>query len=119
MDAEALSLSKAKPSSSTIRRQCRQNLQELRLDKWIRRAVHRFIVIHIIQCSDLLLVNTRSPTIRAKTAATSAMQIVLPPELEDLIQRQLATGKYQTAIEVLLAGAKLLAQQEDIYSHPR
>ncbi len=43
------------------------------------------------------------------------MQIVLPPELEDLVKRQLASGKYQTAIEVLLAGAKLLEQQEDLY----
>lgn len=43
------------------------------------------------------------------------MQIVLPPELEDLVQRQLDSGKYQTAIEVLLAGVKLLEQQEDIY----
>lgn len=43
------------------------------------------------------------------------MQIVLPPELEDLVQRQLASGKYQTAIEVILAGVKLLEQQEDIY----
>ncbi len=43
------------------------------------------------------------------------MQIVLPPELEDLVQRQLASGKYQTAIEVLLAGVKLLEQQQDIY----
>ncbi|WP_416668737.1 ribbon-helix-helix domain-containing protein [Egbenema bharatensis] len=43
------------------------------------------------------------------------MQIVLPPELEELVQRQLASGKYQTAIEVLIAGAKLLEQQEDIY----
>ncbi len=29
------------------------------------------------------------------------MQIVLPPELEELVQRQLSRGKYQTAIEVL------------------
>ncbi|UIE38589.1 ribbon-helix-helix domain-containing protein [Leptodesmis sichuanensis] len=43
------------------------------------------------------------------------MQIVLPPELEELVQRQLASGKYQTAIDVLIAGAKLLEQQEDIY----
>jgi antitoxin ParD1/3/4 len=43
------------------------------------------------------------------------MQIVLPPELEELVQRQLARGKYQNEIEVLLAGAKLLEQQEDIY----
>jgi antitoxin ParD1/3/4 len=43
------------------------------------------------------------------------MQIVLPPEIEDLVQRQLTSGKYQTAIEVILAGVKLLQQQEDIY----
>jgi antitoxin ParD1/3/4 len=43
------------------------------------------------------------------------MQIVLPPELEELVQRQLASGKYQSAIDVLIAGAKLLEQQEDIY----
>ena len=43
------------------------------------------------------------------------MQIVIPPELEDLVKRQLASGKYQTAIEVLVAGAKLLEQQEDVY----
>lgn len=43
------------------------------------------------------------------------MQIVLPPEVEDLVQRQLASGKYQTALEVILAGVKLLEQQEDIY----
>ncbi|MBD2580455.1 type II toxin-antitoxin system ParD family antitoxin [Oscillatoria sp. FACHB-1406] len=43
------------------------------------------------------------------------MQIVLPPELEELVQRQLVSGKYQTAIDVLIAGAKLLEQQEDIY----
>ena len=43
------------------------------------------------------------------------MQIVLPPELEDLVQRQLASGRYQTVIEVILAGVKLLEQQEDIY----
>ncbi|MBW4673760.1 MAG: type II toxin-antitoxin system ParD family antitoxin [Desmonostoc geniculatum HA4340-LM1] len=43
------------------------------------------------------------------------MQIVLPPEVEALVQRQLTSGKYQNAIEVILAGIKLLEQQEDIY----
>lgn len=43
------------------------------------------------------------------------MQIILPPELEDFVQRQLISGKYQTVIEVILAGVKLLQQQEDIY----
>lgn len=43
------------------------------------------------------------------------MQIVLPPEVEALVQRQLNSGKYQNVIEVILAGIKLLEQQEDIY----
>jgi antitoxin ParD1/3/4 len=43
------------------------------------------------------------------------MEIVLPPELENCVQRQLARGKYQTAIEVIQAGVALLEQQEDIY----
>jgi|GEM_PF-334214 len=44
-----------------------------------------------------------------------SMQIFLPPEVEALLQRQLTSGKYQNAIEVILAGIKLLEQQEDIY----
>ncbi|MEH2032116.1 MAG: type II toxin-antitoxin system ParD family antitoxin [Nostoc sp.] len=44
-----------------------------------------------------------------------SMQIVLPPEVEALVQRQLTSGKYQNAIAVILAGIKLLEQQEDIY----
>ena len=43
------------------------------------------------------------------------MQIVLPPELDQLIQRQLATGKYQSALEIITAGIYLLDQQDDIY----
>jgi antitoxin ParD1/3/4 len=43
------------------------------------------------------------------------MQIVLPPEVEILVQRQLTSGKYNTALEVILAGIQLLEQQEDIY----
>lgn len=43
------------------------------------------------------------------------MQIVLPPEVEALVQRQLTSGKYNSAIEVILAGVKLLEQQQDIY----
>lgn len=43
------------------------------------------------------------------------MQITLPPEIEALIQRQLSSGKYKTAIEVLLAGMQLLDQQETLY----
>ena len=43
------------------------------------------------------------------------MQITLPPEVEVLVQRQLTSGKYNSAIEVILAGVKLLEQQQDIY----
>lgn len=43
------------------------------------------------------------------------MQIVLPPEVEALVQRQLMSGKYNSVIEVILAGVQLLEQQEDIY----
>jgi antitoxin ParD1/3/4 len=43
------------------------------------------------------------------------MQITLPPELETLIQQQLDSGKYETAIEVILAGVIRLEQEEDIY----
>jgi antitoxin ParD1/3/4 len=43
------------------------------------------------------------------------MQIVLPPEVEIFIQRQLSTGKYQNVTEVLLAAVTLLQAQEDIY----
>lgn len=43
------------------------------------------------------------------------MQIILPPEVEALVQHQLTTGKYHSAIEVIFAGIKLLQQQQDIY----
>jgi len=43
------------------------------------------------------------------------MQISLSPEIEALIERQLSSGKYKTAIEVLLAGMHLLDEQETLY----
>jgi antitoxin ParD1/3/4 len=43
------------------------------------------------------------------------MQITLSPELEQLVQRQIDSGKYQTAIDVILAGVQLLEQQADLY----
>lgn len=39
------------------------------------------------------------------------MQIVLSPELEELVQRQIASGKYQTVLDVLVAGVQLLENQ--------
>ncbi|MBA3922052.1 MAG: type II toxin-antitoxin system ParD family antitoxin [Nostocaceae cyanobacterium] len=43
------------------------------------------------------------------------MQIALPPEVEAMVQRQVDRGNYTSALEVILAGVKLLEQQEDIY----
>ncbi|HAX77587.1 MAG TPA: type II toxin-antitoxin system ParD family antitoxin [Cyanobacteria bacterium UBA11372] len=43
------------------------------------------------------------------------MQIVLLPEVEALLQRQLISGKYNSAIAVIVAGVKLLEPQQDIY----
>ena len=43
------------------------------------------------------------------------MQIVLPPELEQLIQRQLAAGKDQSVLDAITAGMHLLDQQDAIY----
>ena len=61
------------------------------------------------------LTEVRSPTIELTLLLSSAMQIVLSPEVEALVQRQLTTGKYKSAIEVILAAIQLLEQQEDIY----
>jgi antitoxin ParD1/3/4 len=43
------------------------------------------------------------------------MQIILSPEVEALVQRQLSNGKYQSVLDVILAGVQLLEQQEDLY----
>ena len=43
------------------------------------------------------------------------MQVVLPPELELLVSRQLTSGKYQDPIAVIRAAIELLEQQEDSY----
>jgi antitoxin ParD1/3/4 len=45
----------------------------------------------------------------------AVMQVFLTPELEQLIQHQIATGKYQSALEVITAGLYLLEQQDDVY----
>jgi antitoxin ParD1/3/4 len=61
------------------------------------------------------LYRRESPTIELTLLLSIAMQIVLSPEVEALVQRQLTTGKYKSAIEVILAAIQLLEQQEDIY----
>jgi Arc/MetJ-type ribon-helix-helix transcriptional regulator len=39
------------------------------------------------------------------------MKIVLPPELDQLVKRQIERGPYKTTLEVLLAGVHLLEHQ--------
>jgi antitoxin ParD1/3/4 len=43
------------------------------------------------------------------------MQVILPPELESIVNRQLDSGKYQDALAVIRAAMELLEQQQDIY----
>jgi antitoxin ParD1/3/4 len=43
------------------------------------------------------------------------MEVTLPPEIEDLVQRQIASGKYKTPLEVIIAGLRLLDQPADTY----
>jgi antitoxin ParD1/3/4 len=40
------------------------------------------------------------------------MQVILPPELESMVSRQLTSGKYPDAMAVIRAGIELLEQQE-------
>ena len=43
------------------------------------------------------------------------MNISLIPELEQFIQSQIASGKYTSTEEVIVAGIKLLEERECIY----
>ena len=43
------------------------------------------------------------------------MEVILPPELELIVSRQLTSGKYQDPIAVIRAAIELLEQQDDIY----
>jgi antitoxin ParD1/3/4 len=40
------------------------------------------------------------------------MQVILPPELESMVSRQLTSGKYSDAMAVIRAAIELLEQQE-------
>jgi antitoxin ParD1/3/4 len=42
------------------------------------------------------------------------MQLSLPPEIAQLVQDQVNSGKYASVVDVIVAGVKLLEQQ-DIY----
>ena len=46
------------------------------------------------------------------------MVVSLPPDLERLVQRQVESGKYTTAIEAIFAGMHLLDQQDEIELAP-
>jgi antitoxin ParD1/3/4 len=54
-------------------------------------------------------------TTMGQAITESLMQLTIPPELEALVQQRLITGRYNSPIEVLMAGVALLNQQEDIY----
>jgi antitoxin ParD1/3/4 len=43
------------------------------------------------------------------------MSIFLTPELEQFIQSQIASGKYASTEDVIIAGIKLLEERERIY----
>ena len=43
------------------------------------------------------------------------MNVSLTPELEQFIQTQVASGKYTSTEEVIIAGIKLLEERESIY----
>jgi antitoxin ParD1/3/4 len=40
------------------------------------------------------------------------MQVILPPELESMVSRQINSGKYSDAMAVIRAAIELLEQQE-------
>ncbi len=41
------------------------------------------------------------------------MTVSLQPELESMIEKQIETGRFQSASEVVAAGLRLLAQEEN------
>jgi putative addiction module CopG family antidote len=43
------------------------------------------------------------------------MTLPLPPNLQQFADRQIASGKYASVQEILLAGLQALAEQEQIY----
>ncbi|WP_309741610.1 MULTISPECIES: type II toxin-antitoxin system ParD family antitoxin [unclassified Chamaesiphon] len=56
----------------------------------------------------------RQPNLPEQIRA-GVIQVTLPPELELIVSRQLTSGKYQNAIEVIRTAIELLDKQEDIY----
>jgi antitoxin ParD1/3/4 len=55
------------------------------------------------------------PILSGEAKPTGTMQVILPPELELIVSRQLTSGKYLDEIAVIRAAIELLEQQEDIY----
>lgn len=43
------------------------------------------------------------------------MTVPLPPDLQQFADRQIASGKYTSLDEMMIAGLRILAEQEQIY----
>lgn len=43
------------------------------------------------------------------------MTLPLPPDLQEFADRQIASGKYTSLDEMMLAGLRILAEQEQVY----
>jgi putative addiction module CopG family antidote len=43
------------------------------------------------------------------------MTLLLPPDLQQVADRQIASGKYTSLDEMVLTGLRMLAEQEQIY----
>jgi antitoxin ParD1/3/4 len=57
----------------------------------------------------------RSSKIKVVLSEEKSMQVSLPQDVENFVQRQLNDGRYQDATEVIVAAIALLQRQEDIY----
>jgi antitoxin ParD1/3/4 len=57
----------------------------------------------------------KQPILSGEAKPAGMMQVILPPELELIVSRQLTSGKYLDEIAVIRAAIELLEQQEDIY----
>jgi antitoxin ParD1/3/4 len=72
-----------------------------------------------LYCSDRALVRSVGGGAiaynKCKTPLTQNHANRSTPQVEAFVQRQIASGKYHSALEVILAGIQLLEQQEDIY----
>jgi antitoxin ParD1/3/4 len=54
-------------------------------------------------------------TAAAGAVSLQAMEIVLPPEVEKLVEEKVASGEYPTAADVLRAALHLLDERDRVY----